>query len=204
MPKEWRRFHKDSWVFNRVTIPFPNSHFAISSSAGIVNYSMSSHEKKVRSNIHTHLPAPAGQCWPLISKCFPQGRIDLLQRQVSHKSAAAKIDLLLNSGNLEKRFFSSTFFFVSWRRLIIFLGRRYFFQGEDWFQNLSNALTKFLGRIFLERVSFSKSFFLKKLFEIFFFFGEKIFSRFEKSSIEKGFVNFFLGKNRRYISSLKL
>ena len=46
MPKEWRRFHKDSWVFNRVTIPFPNSHFAISSSAGIVNYSMSSHEKK--------------------------------------------------------------------------------------------------------------------------------------------------------------
>ena len=46
MPKEWRRFHKDSWVFNRVTIPFPNSHFAISSSASIVNYSMSSHEKK--------------------------------------------------------------------------------------------------------------------------------------------------------------
>ena len=46
MPKEWRRFHKDSWVFNRVTISFPNSHFAISSSAGIVNYSMSSHEKK--------------------------------------------------------------------------------------------------------------------------------------------------------------
>ena len=32
MPKEWRRFHKDSWVFNRVTIAFPNSHFAISSS----------------------------------------------------------------------------------------------------------------------------------------------------------------------------
>ena len=46
VPKEWRRFHKDSWVFNCVTIPFPNSHFAISSSAGIVNYSMGSHEKK--------------------------------------------------------------------------------------------------------------------------------------------------------------
>ena len=91
MSKEWRRFHKDSWVFNRVTIPFPNSHFAISSSAGIVNYSMSSHEKKFAQTFTLIFPAPAGQCWPLISKCFPQGRIDLHQRKVSHKVLRQKL-----------------------------------------------------------------------------------------------------------------
>ena len=76
MPKEWGRFHKDSWVFNRVTIPFPNSHFAISSSAGIVNYSMSSHEKS--SLKHSHSSSRPSR--PMLAsdvKCFPQGRIDL-------------------------------------------------------------------------------------------------------------------------------
>ena len=146
MPKEWRRFHKDSWVFNRVTIPFPNSHFAISSSAGIVNYSMSSHEKKVRSNIHTHLPAPAGQCWPLMSKCFPQrrqepqGRIDLrllpslLQRQVSHKVLRQKLIFCRILEIWREDFFSSTFLFVSWRRLIIFFGEKIFFKEKIEFQ----------------------------------------------------------------------
>ena len=148
MPKEWRRFHKDSWVFNRVTIPFPNSHFAISSSAGIVNYSMSSHEKKFAQTFTLIFPPQQANVWPLISKCFPQGRIDLLQRQVSHKVLRQKIDLLSNSGNLERRFFVSTFFFVSWRRLIIFFGEKIFFKEKIEFQNLSNALTKFLGEFF--------------------------------------------------------
>ena len=67
------------------------------------------------------------------------------------------------------------------------------------------CVDKIFGENFSGESFFLKKFFLKKLFEIFFFFfGEKIFSRFEKSSIEKGFVNFFLGKNRRYISGLKL
>ena len=46
VPKEWRRFHEVRRVLQSVTISFPNSEIVKSSSAGIVNYSMSSHKKE--------------------------------------------------------------------------------------------------------------------------------------------------------------
>ena len=169
MPKEWRRFHKDSWVFNRVTIPFPNSHFAISSSASIVNYSMSSHEKKVRSNIHTHLPAPAGQCWPLISKCFPQGRIDLrllpslLQRQVPHKVLRQKLIFCRILEIWREDFFPQLSFSFLGRRLIFFLGRRYFSRRR--LVSKSGEKMKFyILELFLSGDEAFKIYFISKIF----------------------------------------
>ena len=122
MPKEWRRFHKDSWVFNRVTIPFPNSHFAISSSAGIVNYSMSSHEKSSLKHSHSS-SRPAGQCWPLISKCFPQG-----QRQVSHKVLRQKL-IFCRILEIWREDFFLNFLFRFLEKINHFFGEKIVFQS---------------------------------------------------------------------------
>ena len=123
-PRNGEDIHKDSWVFNRVTIPFPNSHFAISSSAGIVNYSMSSHEKKFAQTFTLIFPPQQANVGFRFQNVFPQG----LQRQVPHKVLRQKLIFCRILEIWREEFFSSTFFFVSWRRLIIFLGEELFFK----------------------------------------------------------------------------